>query len=352
MIYMDYTIEGKRKIKSTGHEVHPKYWDKKLQQIKDGHVRQDEINRSLVAIRSNIVQPVIDAQLTGTAVKVYKLGNNDFYGFVESWIKEVSGNRAGSTIKNYEKHLRKIKAFAGDDLTFEMIDGEFLTKYEHHVRASHREGKVNSTYITAVWRTLKKWFNVARKRGVTTNYPFDVYENPKDRANEKDYLTLKELDKWTEFVQNSTGKIHEAGMWFLFGCYTGLRVSDWFRFDKTNNIVKNELRLQAKKNKGHISIPIHSRLKEVLKTLPELTLYEQDINEKLKEIAEELKIKKHLTCSCSRKTFAVTMILEMGLNSEIGAHAMGITLSVFSRSYARITNKQVTKALITAWEVL
>lgn len=348
-VYMVTTINGVRKFKSTKWKVKPKEWDQRLERVRESHINFEQINKDLAARKQALISTMLDAQLKGKqTVSLDYSGGHTVKNFVEAWVAEVKGKRSPETIENNLKHLRKLTAFAGEEITFKDIDSDFLRKYETHIR---KDGKDNSTYVTAIWKTLKKWFNAARKKGITDLYPFDNYENPTYNPDEKDYLTLNELDRWEVYAKGATGEARETAVYFLLGCYSGLRISDWFRFS-LKNIRKDQISIRTQKNQSYVSIPIHRRLKLVLdliKNTP-LTITEPYINRRLKKIANHLKIKKHLSSHSGRKTFAVTMCAERGISSETCAEIMGITISVCVKSYYRVTPEKVKYETSKAWE--
>lgn len=350
-VYLVTTINGVRKFKSTRWKVKPSQWDSKAERARDNHLKAEEINQDLAARKQALISSLLAAQLQGKSKIDLNTVHHNLYSFVEGWIEEVRNKRSEGTIKANEKHLKKLKDFAGPDLTFDEIDTAFLSRYENHIRGKgtkHRKG--NSTYITAIWKTLKKWFNAARKKGLTDNYPFDQYENPVYDPDEKDFLNLSELNKWEKFTEGAKGETKQAALYFLLGCYSGLRISDWFKFS-LKNVHNKEIRLRATKNNSWLTVPIHSRLKKVLdqiKVTP-LTVSEPFINREIKEIAKSLKIDKYLTTHSARGTFAKTICLERGVTSETTAEIMGITLAVFIKSYSKITPEKIKIETSRAW---
>ena len=51
--------------------------------------------------------------------------------------------------------------------------------------------------------------------------------------------------------------------WFLFGCYTGLRHSDWEQFDYKKRVEGEFLKLRAKKNGRWVVLPIGKTLADL-----------------------------------------------------------------------------------------
>jgi integrase len=219
-----------------------------------------------------------------------------------------------------------------------------------------REGADPNNYIAAIMRTVRSHFNEAVSRGITSNYPFgkNKYILPDETPGNKDFLSLAELKKWHEFTFETTHEtFSQVSLYFLFACYTGLRLSDWSDFVE-GKIRDRNISLKATKNKSWVNVPLHDGLIQVIKRMKEipLTISEPTINKRLKTLAGELKINKKLSTHCGRKTFAVTMCLERGVSSETAAKLMGITLAVFEKNYSFVTAEKIKLETDKAWKDL
>lgn len=357
-VYLRITINRERKYIATGVFLTARAWDKKTELVV-GRADSAEINADLSARRQRILKYIAERQLENKAITAASVkeafssakDQSDFFQFAEQFISDVSEKRSPGMVKNYNKLVRKLEVFNGSRvLSFEQINYDFLVKLETDLRKRYAEN-----YIHALWRVLKTFFNAARKRGVTTHYPFDGYDNPKYTSPEKDYLTIEEIKKIEKFADKaSTPALKQSAVYFLFGCYSGLRVSDWYRFDINKHVRNGELLLRAKKNKEWVSMPVHSKLKENFSRMRDLPLKITDveINRSLKDIAKEIKCSKRISCHTSRHSFAISMCLNRGLSSEVSAELMGITLSTFVDNYSQITRKKIFAEASRAWKSL
>lgn len=362
-IYIRITINRDTSFITTGHQVPEKAWDEKTERVRDTYAYHKQINTDLAKKKHDILDELVQAAVKGKplsaeAVKqTQKEKLNNIFSFAENFKKQVANNRSKGTLKNYDKHLKKLEDFAGKDLNFENIDSDFLYKFEDHLRnggVDNREGKDPNNYIDVIMRTIRKLFNDARKRQLITHYPFDQYEMPKISGGNKPYLTLEELDQWHRFTFETEHPVYkEVALYFLFGCYTGLRLSDWREFVEAK-IKERNISLQATKNKAWIAVPLHDRLISTIQEMKKipLTLVEPTINRNLKVIAKYLKINKKLSTHSGRKTFAVTVCLERGVSAETTAKLMGITLAVFEKNYSFITPDKIQLETAKAWAAL
>lgn len=358
-IYIRITISGKTSYISTGYNISEKSWDGKNERVKN-HSLANEINADITQRKQAIVRAIVDGNLRGKKYSAKEVKDrfsttrnlNNIFEFAESYITDVRDKIRPSTAESYRKHLRKLEAFNGSkNLSFEDMTPEYLIRFYTYLSengVNHRKGGTN--YASAIWKTLKRLFNVARKRKLISEYPFDLMDNPGYKDDDKEHLTLEELNKWEGFAYSTTDPIYkQAATWFLFGCYSGLRISDWYKFDLKKNVQDGFIMLRAWKNERWISMPISKRLQKVFDNYIPLTTKEPVINRSLKDIAEIIGIEKKLSSHCARKTFAVTMCLGHGIQSDVACELMGITLQTFIRAYRKITPDNIRNEVIRAW---
>lgn len=363
-IYIQITIQRKTSYIATGHTTTVKNWDPKNQLVKHSHPDHKTINPDLTHRKGQVLKKIVELQVQGKefsakSIKTSFAGKDptNIFNFIDKYCQEVKNKKSDDTIENYQKHRRKLKDFWGsENLHFEEITVDFLAKYEQHLRSTEDDKKgAGSNYVHAIWKTLKTWFNAAKKKKLIDVYPFDEYENPVYTDPEKDYLSLDELKELEVFADTTTNPVlKETATYFLFGCYSGLRISDWRKFDINKHVNKNRVQLRAKKNGEPVTVPLSGPLArniERMRLVP-LQIEEPTINEKIKVIAEKIQIEKYLTSHCARKTFAVTMCADNGISLEVCATLMGITVDVCFKNYYRITDYKINKEVITAWSGL
>lgn len=363
-IYLRITIDRKTNYIATGWYIPKGQWDERSESVKPDYAYAGEINRDIAEKKREVLGRILDAAykkeiVSSTIIKEQATQKGDLtniFEFSDAYREEMKSKREGGTLENWRKHLSKLEEYHGSrSLHFEGITVNYLNQFEGYLRAGGIEGRKDpSNYIHAIMKSIRKMFNAARGKGLIQVYPFGEgqYELPAATPDDKDRLTLEELDRLEEYADTTTHPRRRiSATWFLFGCYTGYRVSDWFVFDFQKHYHRTYISVQATKNDGWSGIPITPRLRRVLdrcKKVP-LDTWEQKINEDLKEICKELKIKKSLTTHSGRKTFAVTLCAEMGIPSETCANMMGITLTICVRNYYRVTAEKVRKEVEAAW---
>jgi len=361
-IYLKATINRKTTYKATGHFTKENLWDAKNEQIKFGPAL---VNARLSKLKMEWETKIISEQLKGSDLssaqikESFKINNNNLFEFVDQFIQSQQAKKSKGTLLNYKKHLSKLETFVGSRLlSFESVDVSFLRNYEAWLRdnINFRKEDEQKNYIHAIWKTLKTWFNAARRQELINTYPFDRYDNPVYVSPEKDFLNFEELRSIEKFCdENKDPVLFETAVYFLFGCYSGLRISDWYQFNFKKHIHNDKLRLRPAKTKNKwvemiVSKPLARNLKRMQAI--SLQLKEATINEKLKIIATKCSLNKHLTSHTGRHTFAVTLCLGNKISSETAAELMGITLSTFVKNYSQVTQSKIDAETKQAWKKL
>jgi len=358
-IYIRITIDRKQSYISTGHFIDKRFWDERSEQVKTGHLMADIINPDITSRKQSIIKVIVDHQVKGlritpSALKAMVSTGGDLHNlfeFVEAFSKEVQHKREPGTLENYRKHMLVLELFHGSrSLTFEEITHTYLVKFEDHLRNKVEGGRdaLGGNYIHAIWKTLKTFFNAAKKRGIITCYPFETYENPTYTAPRKDYLTLKELDELEKKIKTANDLNKQTIIYFLLGCYSGLRLSDWFQFEINKHVRDGRLFLRAKKNGEWVTMPVVGRLAAHLEQVKDckLTRVEQELNRALKILVPG----KRITTHCARHSFAITMCAEQGISAETCSELLGITLKTCVENYYKVTNRKIDKECLGAWE--
>lgn len=362
-IYIRLTIDRKIAYITTPYFIKESDWDENRERIRGRHLMAGDINTYLQNKAAEINKKIVEAdvagiQLTSKSLKellTSRVDTSNVFDFIDAFKDEVKNKRGGGTLENYRKHFALLQEYCrGRNLSFIDVDVKFLARYENWLRDDKR---LSGNYVHTIFNTFRMVFNAARKRDVTKNYPFATYEFPKYEEPEKDVLTFPELRRWETFADNAFDPVlRETAIWFLFGCYTGLRIGDWRQFDVKKHLTDDRIRLRAKKNGGWVSMPISVPLARNLSRMKRtpLTLREATINEKLKVIAKDknVSIDKHITAHTSRHTFAVTICLGNRVSSETAAELMGITLQTFVDNYSQVSDEKIDRETAEAWKKL
>lgn len=364
-VYFCITIDGIRKYISSGISLRASQWNQKDEQVKEAHAHHKEYNMDLTERKAKMIREIVEQHMAGAPITTAGIKSHftqrrdphNIFHFIDAFIEECRGKKTDSTLENYRKHSLRLERFHGSrSLAFEEITPEYLKRYETNLRAGSRyDQPVGNNYIHAIWTTLRTFFNAAKKRGVISCYPFHQYENPTYNGPVKEYLTLRELEAWEKYAEACTHPIlRQAAIYLLFGCYTGLRLSDWLQFDPERHIVDGRIRIRAKKNGEWVTMRISAPLRRNLERMAAcpLTAPEPVINRRLKDIATELKIDKRVTSHTGRHTFAISVCADRGISAETCSELMGITIATAVENYYRVTNRKIDAETDKAWDGL
>lgn len=342
MIKLQVTLQGKKIRISIGRKIPPSAWHPDKREVKGSQANYAMLNGLIRAKSTEIENFIIQRQVAGKTVTVgmikRSLGILDastVSEFVSGMIESLQGKFSEDTLTNYRGELKRITAFS-PDITFEEIDHEWLRKYDRHMTET---GLSENTRHKA-FKILAKFFSSARIAGVTSHYPFPGFNRPKYRQTDRTYLTEKEVDKMEALLELPLDPmLRIACSYFVFGCYSGLRVSDWQRFTARSYVKDGRLILRAKKNGELISMLIHSRLQVAIDRLNRPCISDQKVNEALKVLAKMAGIDKVLTTHVARHSFAVRCA-ELGISVESCAALMGITIKTCGYYY-KVTGRKL-----------
>jgi integrase len=220
---------------------------------------------------------------------------------------------APNTVKQHNTVINKLTNFS-KVIRFADLCPELMQKFKNHLSKKNSASTVNK-----LLKIVKQYLDDARKKGNEFEDPFKLIRIKTFRSN-RTSLSEKELQRLEEYyAKNDTSKNHKKLLsYFLFSCYTGLRISDIGQIT-WSNISDDLLRYipQKTKAKGEVvTVPL-TREKKYLPTFkkgnrPIFETYSDQVSNRiLKAIAGKVEIKKNVTYHTSRHTFG-TMMAEGG----------------------------------------
>jgi integrase len=313
-IRLIFRINGEKYSYYVGHTILPEFWNYKKQEAKPdvGFLDSVVINNALDAtakafdkakyqlLKENI--PVTRDAIIGLMDET--LGRctaptNDFWGFVEQFIKSSSGRvnaRTGEEIKSLtiQKYkdirniLQRFETYDNRKMRFETINVEWFDRFN---RWCTKEGYAVNTIDKAV-KVMKVWLNTAVRQKVTKCRDYE-YIKTRSQPTTKTYLTDDELLKIYN-AKLSCEKYENARDLFLLGCYTGLRYSDTSTIErghiKEKEGKRGRISIHQAKTGTLVTISMHPILKDILEKRnwsPPRSLSNQKLNEYIKQVCKE-----------------------------------------------------------------
>lgn len=261
----------------------------------------------------------------------------------------------GTTLNHLTKFFKRTRP------TFEDIDLKFYREFGEYLLNQN----LSKNTISNHWKHIKAIMHDAQIKKLHDNAEYESFKRTREESDTI-YLSEKELDAIYALKLKGTKAL--ARDYFLIGCYTGLRFSDWDQLNKS--IIKDGMASIRATKTGELStIPIHSRVKSILNKYDDGILPNklsiQTMNEYIKAIGLQAKITekietritkggkvvksndpkyKLMSTHTARRTFASILILN-GVSPYLIMKITGHrTLSSFEK-YVRIEDLQASVEL-------
>lgn len=322
LIYLNFKYNNNRLFFSFGERINPNDWDEKKQLAKnkkssiftsDGKNCLNELIRNLKekCIEAyqrekinGIPKPdVLRKNLNGYLLKEFgnkKDNESELFKLINRFIKGEIKNRgkdkSPATIQTYKttlKHLLEFEKFDNSKIDFESITLDFYYKFTDYLK-DQGHGRNN---IGKQIKTLKVFMGEAVDLGLTTNMQFKNKKFFKDEEEtEGVYLTESEIECLYKHDFSSNKRLEQVRDLFVFGCWVGLRFSD-FSSVREDNIVELDgdlfIKMVTKKTGESVFIPTHPIVLDIFKKykdnpnkLPK-AISNQKFNEYIKEACKE-----------------------------------------------------------------
>jgi integrase len=320
-------FRGERFKLSTGLSLESRFWNPDEHRCRNVREYPESriINSRLEQFEVKLKSIFSDYELKDI-VPTKVMFNNDFTGEEKerSFLTDIVKSHVDKshydieTKKKYITTLHWIEAYEKKNrtkLTTSDIDLEWYNHFKRWFNSQTYEKKVRDVveirhyslnYFGSIIKCLKV---VLKGAGKEFDVPGDVSDRQfKTEAEESDsvYLSESELKKIIDFIpsmeniiqftkearlhnlERTIGIISNVKSRFLIGCYTALRVSDFKRIDLVN-VKDGFIRIKPKKGvkkNVDVIIPIHPVVRSILDSGFDLEkkMYEQDINQWIKEI--------------------------------------------------------------------
>lgn len=293
--------------------IPPSWWNNSKKKLIDG--KEEAIRRQTDAF--NLILDNINAKLTEIITQYYNSNRPldaktlveefqtvtpqfDFISFFRHHI--LAQNVRKNTVKSYNTVLNKLIAVQ-PEIPFHKIDEHLLARY----RKTHSKN-AEITYHSDL-KVLKKFLKIAKKKNIY--FPLDLDDLKINVSGKRIvYLLPEEVQKLIQYFNNEF--IQESHIlplgYFLFSCYTGLRISDIQQLSR-NQILENTFNFFHVKTGYYQTVKLNIDARKLVLSCENLfvrKLADQKINSHLKIIAERCKISKNLSMHVGRHTFATT----------------------------------------------
>lgn len=316
-VYLQAIIDRQRATVPMGFYLNKKSFDQKKQRVVATHPNEKDFNiEIMMAIaKANTIASRFRQEgklLTPEAFRNDYTDPTEVMDVIKFMTQELELKKPSLSPNTYKSHntvLNKLKEFQ-KTILFNQVSRELVQKFRNKLI---KDGNGGPT-IEKVVKIFKQYLTEARKKGIAVR---DIEIKIKTFRSNRNALTedeVKKLDKYFQDI-NCPENHRKVLRYFLFSCYTGLRISDINELT-WENVSEDMLTYIPVKTKGkneNVSVPL---LEVDKKYLPEYTndkalvfdtFTDQANNRILKEIVSAVGIKKSVTYHTSRHTFGSMM---------------------------------------------
>ncbi|WP_336516025.1 site-specific integrase [Pollutibacter soli] len=388
-------------ITTLGMSVKPENWDSKKSYVKNnGETRRNNEFNAFCIKRGGIDRIVTEefntAQFKGLPVNLTSIkerirqnfsGNSQkekekkpeadtLYSVIERLIsqdiKMKGQDRSVNTVRTYKTTLGHLKAFAAAKkypINFESINLDFYHKFTKYL-----EGQgLNKNSIGKNIKNVKTFMNKSFNLGLTKNQEhkkedFHVFNEPADSI----YLTESDIEKLYKFDFSNNKRLEQVRDLFVFGCYVGMRFSDFSEIKK-ENVFKHKgrdfLQVRTQKTGELVTVPCHKIVLEIFKKyernpnrLPK-SVSNQKFNDYIKEACRlagltdkgrvenspEIELWEKVSSHTARRSFATNTYLK-GVSSYTIMRITGHKTEKSFLRYIKFTSLDAAESLLEAWE--
>lgn len=385
MLMLRYTHKKAVTYFYTQKNIEEKFWDDKNQQVKRSFSGSDRLNIYLNKFKQK-VEDIVNNLLIGgeepTANYVKSIYQSDKtevekkkqYTFFEYAEIYISNNKkiSSSTKKSYRTVLNKLKEYekyARVKLDWSSFDMDFY--YDFFEFYTGIEGLTNNGFGKVI-KNIKAIMNDATSNGYNTSFGFQHKNFKAIREDVNNiYLNEEELKEIIDLDLSGQSNLEQVRDLFIFGCYTGMRYSDFSQV-KPEHIQGEIIRIKTQKTDEWVSIPLLPAVKNIMEkyksrpnSLPK-SCANQTMNRHIKEIGElakindsELKIrnkgkarietlfnKYELICThTARRSFATNMF-KRGIPARVIMKITGHRTEKAFSSYIKITQDENAELML------
>jgi len=329
--------------------VNPKNWDPQKRRVKPS----DKYSKDL-----NLVLDNIEAKITNIKT-VYRLSEKvltpkilrkelmegvprvNFNAFAKLCLTEDKGLIKDGTYRRYESVLEKLIDFK-EEIFFNEIDDQFFNEFRRHFAKKGNQATTLNSNVSVI----KKWLRRAQKKGIKLKVDLDDIISGSTSGN-RVALTPDELKKVCGYYfADWINPIHKLTLgYFLFSCFTGLRLSDVMNLCRAE--LDDEIQFVSVKTSKDQIISLNKKAKEIIEGYEQLFvdfIHPNTMNEELKNIMKHLGIKKKISFHCARHSFA-TNFLRMGGKPEKLQKLLGHSKITTTMIYVHILSAEANEEI-------
>lgn len=290
LIYLQFKYAGKKLVYSFGQTILPESWNKAKQRVKSNrHTTTDgdhSLNDLLDALQKVLERAYKEELKMGVpTIECLKKHLDGFINqneepnkntptffklidrFISGEIKRDGKAKSRGSINNYRSvklHLEGFQKTHRYKIDFDSITLDFFYKYTDYLKT---ELKLATNTVAKDISIIKVFMGEAADLGYTQNNQFRNRKfSYSEIEKESVYLTEDEILQLHQFDLSNHKKLERVKDLFVFGCFVGLRFSD-FTDVRPENIVEFEgdlyIKIKTKKTGEEVVVPCHPVVREI-----------------------------------------------------------------------------------------
>lgn len=285
--------------KSTGEQIPSNAWDSKRQKVKDLTTTSafaPKINERLSKITKHFEENTKGEIINSALLEKLWLNLDDkkgidFAEWIDTFIEDcrerinpkTKRKYSIETIKKYKQSQRILKEFSQDKyyVNFKDLNNDFHQSLLRYLEVKGLSQNTIGGYV----KNIKVFAKEAAKNHPVHEFILseDFYLPSEDTHSI--FVNQEEIQKVFDYEFESE-RLLNARNWFIIGCWTGLRISDWGRVKDFNS---DFITIRPEKTKNttgkSVVIPVHPQIKAIIdKYGMPYKIADQNFNEYIKEV--------------------------------------------------------------------
>lgn len=317
-LYLQIFLKGERLRIPLNISVAPKSFDKVKQRITSKFAYHKDYNLLIEKNIADITGIEVNYRLSGLDLTIDKLENElknpscyaDFIKFWEEELKIQKEKLKPGTLRQQTSALSKLKEYKSSILFYELNE----SMYEDILLFLKNKKKNNKNTISTFSKNLKKYLNIAIKKGVRVSIDVEEIKH-KQFKGDRSFLEKTDINKMykyltSEFITDTHKAIIKR---FLFSCFTGLRISDILKLTH-ENFIGDYIVFTTEKTDKLQRITLNNTAKKFVdsETIFEGEYTGEYINRVLKDVCKICGITKRVSFHVARHTFATNFLISGG----------------------------------------
>ena len=273
--------EGRKFVYSTGEVINPNEWDFENRQPNNVTGRSSEadkhksIKRQLDRYSNFFSDTISNYKLANreilisnikddfdTEFKRTKAISNKFFQVYKLFLEDKENDftdeaNAPSTIKRYEYNkdiLEGYQTFRNKKIHFNQINESFYKSLVAYCISEKRHSANTLRRNMGMFKTYLYW---ALEKGHTYKNDFQKFKMPKAQQTDEVALTMEQVQTVFEYDFSKNPKLERVRDLFVFGCSTGMRISNYSKIQK-KDIQEGVIKVRDFKNTDKsLEIPLN-----------------------------------------------------------------------------------------------